>query len=258
MSIFGGYAYYYDFLNNDKDYATETIFIQDLLKRYRNNSTCILELGCGTGGHAECLAKAGFNVCGIDRSNDMLKQAEVRRSRLPSELHSKMNFKQGDIRSIRLEKKFDVVLSLFHVLSYQISNEDLLSAFMTAREHLNDGGILIFDCWYGPAVLTDRPEVRIKRWKNNRISVLRFADPVMHPNDNTVDVNYQIIVKKDNNNLCEEFYETHRMRYLFRPEIEHFLSQTGFEILDFKEWLTGNEASFGSWNVYFAAMRLSQ
>jgi hypothetical protein len=52
--------------------------------------------------------------------------------------------------------------TIFHVFSYQTTNGDLVAALTTAKEHLNPDGILIFDCWYGPAVLSNKPTIRVK------------------------------------------------------------------------------------------------
>ena len=74
---------------------------------------------------------------------------------------------EGDIREIRLNKRFDTVIALFHVISYQTTNEDVTAAFETARQHLNSGGIFIFDISYGPAVLTERPAGPSSEIENN-------------------------------------------------------------------------------------------
>ena len=76
-----------------------------------------------------------------------------------------LTFTTGDIRDIRLNQRFDVVIALFHVISYQTTNDDVTAAFQTARQHLNPGGIFIFDVWYGPAVLTERPRSASNEWR---------------------------------------------------------------------------------------------
>ena len=171
MSVFEDYARYYDLLYRDKNYGGEVDFIDSLIKKHVPGAESILELGCGTGGHAEYLAKRGYTVHGIDISDDMLRMAARRHVGFSPELQGKTKFEKGDVRTARLGRKFDVVLSLFHVMSYQTTNEDILAAFQTAREHLNKGGIFLFDCWYGPAVLTDRPEVREKEWSDDAIKI---------------------------------------------------------------------------------------
>jgi ubiquinone/menaquinone biosynthesis C-methylase UbiE len=251
MTIFDSYASYYDLLYRDKDYAAEAEFINQLLQQHALSPQSILELGCGTGAHAVVLGSQGYQVHGVDLSFQMLDRARSRLSKLPSEQASQISFSHGDIREIQLDKTFDAVLSLFHVVSYQTTNDDLKAVFNTAKRHLKKGGIFIFDCWYGPAVLSDRPTVRLKRMKDDRISVARIAEPLLHPNDNLVDVNYQIFVTDKVSGSVEEFQETHKMRYLFKSEIDFLFSELGFTPVTEAEWMTNNVPGFNTWGVYF-------
>lgn len=254
MSVFGAYSRYYNLLYKDKDYAGEAEYIHGLVHKYHPGAKTLLNLGCGTGRHDILLAGKGYDVTGVDMSKEMLAVALSNLSTLnPHPLLSSLNFHQGDIRTVSLGRTFDVVTSLFHVMSYQVTNADLLAAFATVREHLNPGGIFIFDCWYGPAVLTDRPAVRVKRLEDEDISVTRIAEPVMHPNENVVDVNYHVFIRDKANGEAEELKETHRMRYLFRPEIEFFLAQSGLTPIDSSEWMSGKAPGFDTWGVCFLA-----
>ncbi len=253
MNVFGNYARYYNLLYRDKNYAGETQFVHQLLQRYAPNAKCILDLGCGTGTHAVLLANVGYEVNGVDLSADMLLQASDRLDHLPSDLASRLKFIHGDMRNIRLNQTFDVVLSLFHVISYQTTNEDLLAAFATVKEHLKPGGIFIFDIWYGPAVLSDRPTVRVKRLEDEQIFVTRIAEPVMHANENWVDVNYQVFIRDKSSNAVEVLQETHRMRYLFQPEIELLLREFQMQVVTCREWMNDREAGFDTWGTYFIA-----
>jgi SAM-dependent methyltransferase len=252
MSVFGNYARYYDLLYRDKDYAIEADYIHDLIQEYAPGSKTILDLGCGTGRHDTLLAQKGYTLHGVDMSEEMLAVAHTNLSASISNLI----FTQGDIRTIRLNKQFDVVTSLFHVISYQTANEDLESAFATVKSHLKPGGLFIFDCWYGPAVLTDRPVKRVKSLEDDAISVVRTAEPVMHPNENIVDVNYSILIKDKGNGQVEEVKETHRMRYLFKPEIEILFAGHGLKLIGCEEFLSGREPGFDTWGVCFMGMCL--
>jgi len=255
MSVFANYARYYDLLYQTKDYIGEAQFVDQLLQTYASNSKSILELGCGTGIHAILLAEYGYSVYGIDMSVEMLTMANQRFSKLEEPLVSQLEFCQGDVRNIRLNKQFDAVISLFHVVSYQSVNEDLRAMFITAKSHLKPGGIFVFDCWYGPAVITDRPVVRIKRLEDDAIQVIRIAEPSMYPNENLVDVKYQILIRDKLSGRVEEIEETHRMRYLFKPEIDLLLEETGFKLVVNREWITNQEAGFDTWGVYFVAQK---
>jgi SAM-dependent methyltransferase len=253
MTIFGNYSRYYDLLYRDKNYIGEARFMHQLIQNHTLNAQLIFELGCGTGNHAVLLANEGYNIHGVDLSEGMLQKANERLSLLPPELASRLEFSQGDIRHIKLKKTFDVVISLFHVISYQTTYEDLLAAFTTVKKHLKLGGIFIFDVWYGPAVLSDHPKVRVKRLEDEEIEVTRVAEPVMYPNDNLVDVNYHVFIKDKLSKQIEELRETHTMRYLFKPEIELLLRQSSMKILDYGKWMSDQGANFDTWGVYFVA-----
>jgi SAM-dependent methyltransferase len=251
MNVFGNYARYYDLLYKDKDYAGEAEYVHALIQKHAPKAGSILELGCGTAVHARFLAEKGYTLHGVDLSEAMLERAAGSLCSMPAEQAGRLSFSRGDIRQIRLGKKFDVVLSLFHVMSYQPANRDLRETFATVRAHLNEGGIFIFDCWYGPAVLTDRPIVRVKRLEDEAISVVRVAEPVMYPNDNLVDVHYQVFIEDKETGRRDELKETHRMRYLFKPEIAAFMAENGLTILENAGWMSDREPGFDTWSVCF-------
>ncbi len=254
MSVFGEYSRYYDLLYKDKDYTQEADYIDQLIRKNRPEAKTILDLGCGTGRHAIQLANKGYNVLGVDISNEML---EVARQSIPDDMaQDKITFDLGDIRNYNTDKKFDVCVSLFHVMSYQTHNEDLISAFNTAAKHLNRDGIFIFDCWFGPAVLTDRPCVRVKRLSDGKTEVVRIAEPVMHPNENGVDVNYSIFIRDKVSQVTNTISETHKMRYLFKPEIIQFLKETEMTLLDSFEFFTNKELDFTTWYSCFVGKKI--
>jgi hypothetical protein len=128
----------------------------------------------------------------------------------------------------------------------------LRGVFSTARKALAVDGIFVFDFWYGPAVLTEKPEVRIKRIETSEIKLTRIAEPVHDVNRNIVDVNYTVIIVDANSGQAQEIKETHSMRYLFLPEIALLAGETGFEIVEAGEWLTAHELSTRSWSGYVA------
>jgi SAM-dependent methyltransferase len=255
MSVFGAYSKYYNLLYKDKDYAGEVRYVHDLIQKHAPASISVLDLGCGTGRHDYELAKYGYEITGVDLSEEMLVSARSRFACLNAQVSS-LTFLPGDIRTVRLNQTFDVVVSLFHVMSYQITNEDLQSAFATAWTHLKPGGVFIFDFWYGPAVLIDRPVVRVKRLEDDEVSVIRIAEPELHFNENVVDVNYEVQITDKTTGNMEQLRETHRMRYLFMPEIEYFLSKVGFKMMQSLQWLNiEREPEPTNWNACCVVVR---
>jgi SAM-dependent methyltransferase len=255
-STFHSYSLYYDLLYQDKDYNGEAEYIRKLIAQWAPKTQTILELGCGTGRHAELLCRMGYNIVGIEASESMLTKSQERVS-APDNPNQKGSFEVqlGDARKINLSREFHTVLSLFHVVSYQTSNEDLLALFRTASRHLVADGVFIFDVWYGPAVLTHRPEVRIKRIATKTHTITRLAEPRLDTSENTVDVHYNILIKSIDGEILPGIEETHKMRYLFTPEIKLIAELNGMEILHAEEWLSSKSPSTDSWGVLFIARK---
>jgi len=246
MNPFGNfYSQYYDLLYSNKDYAGEVEYINSLINMYTDNAHTILDIGCGTGKHAEIFTEKGYEVLGVDISSDMLTVAEKRR--IGKE--QRLTFCQSDIAHLNLNKKFDVITALFHVMSYQKDNHTLLLSFKNVTEHLKEGGIFIFDFWYGPAVLTDPPTVRIKRLENESSQFIRIAEPIMHFHENAVEVNYTILIIDKETGRLYETKEIHNMRYFFDPELELICYNYGLKIMGKFKWLTTNKPGHKDWYV---------
>ncbi|MFC1784220.1 class I SAM-dependent DNA methyltransferase [Candidatus Neomarinimicrobiota bacterium] len=255
MKVFSDYAQYYDLLNQQKDYKMEVDYIISLINKFARNANNLLELGCGTGLHAVHLAEKGYCITGVDQSEDMVSLAQERLKTLPNSMSNLINFYIGDIRNYSINETYDVVLSLFHVISYQVTNRDLSQSFNTVSKHLKPGGIFIFDCWYGPAVISDKPYQRNKKFENNEIIINRKAIPQIHPSKNQVDVNFDIKITDKQTRKSKYIKEVHEMRYLFNPEIELLLKLNNLKLLHAEEWLTGNNPGFDSWYVTFICGR---
>lgn len=240
------YAAYYDLLYRDKDYAAEAAYVARWLPA---GTRRLLELGCGTGGHARPFAARGLQVHGVDLSAAMVERARARPA--PG-----LSFAQGDVRDYRAGERFDAVVSLFHVMSYQTTNADLEAAFATARAHLAPGGVFVFDFWYGPAVLSDRPRHVVREVGDERIAVRRETVPVMRVNDNRVDVRFHVTISARDGSAERTVEEVHPMRYLFLPEIDLLLARAGFDRADARAWLRDDAPSDATWYACVAARAL--
>jgi SAM-dependent methyltransferase len=252
--VFNAYASYYDLLYEDKDYAAEVEYVVSHILEHTPQAKRILELGCGTGAHAEHLARMGYTVHGVDMSKEMLARAEVRKATLPADVAGRLSFSLGDARSVRTEQIYDVVISLFHVMSYQTSNADLNATYETAAIHLSPGGLLLFDYWYGPAVLIQKPEVRVRRLENDAIKVTRIAEPVIHINNSVVAVNYTVFIEVKETGHVEQIKETHRMRYLFPPELQCY-GAGKFRELGSYAWMTNKPLNAETWGGFQLLVR---
>jgi SAM-dependent methyltransferase len=247
MKVFGNYARYYDLLYQQKDYNSEADYIASLLKKFAPSASSILELGSGTGKHAICLAKKGLTISGVDLSEEMVVQATKRTANLEPELAKRVDFTVADIRLLKMDRRFDAAISLFHVLSYQTTNDDIRAFFRTAKNHLNPGGVFIFDFWYTPAVLTQKPQRRELTLEDDVIHVQRLANPEMFYNANCVEVNYDLTIRDKATDEIEKIQECHRMRYLSLPEIQHFLKDMNMDLIFSHGWMRHDDPSTQTW-----------
>ncbi len=223
---FESYSSVYDLLYQDKDYQAEAGFLEKIFDRYAASPPhTILDLGCGSGGHAFELIRRGYQVTGVDRSKQMLALANKK----ALQIGVSVEFLLADIRSLELERTFDAVTAMFAVMSYQTSNKDLVMALQAARRHLRPGGLFVFDCWFGPAVLAQRPIARHKVVEDGDLRVIRFASPVLDLLSQTVRVDYKVIRIKGGR-LLDEIEESHLMRFLFPQEFGYLLEKAGFQL----------------------------
>lgn len=239
---------YYDLLYKDKHYDSEVDYICSLFKRKKFEGSNILELGCGTGQHARLLANKGFDILGVEVNPTMLSKVVQSDS---------FQAVQGDARNFFTNRQFDIVLSLFHVLSYQVENSDLDSFFNTASIHLRDGGFFIFDCWFSPAVFHQGASNRIKRMSDQDFSILRLAEPNSFPSCSVVEVNFTIFVENLKTGIIQSFTELHPMRHFSISELDHVAKSHKFERIVSEEFLTGKPLSLETWGACFVYKKVN-
>lgn len=249
MEVFKDYAYYYNVFYQNKDYKAEALQVDCLLKKYGKDILKIINYGCGTGRHDIELSNLGYQCTGIDMSPSMIELA--RQNAIVR--NDSIEFEVADIRNYKSQQKYDGVISLFHVISYQVKNQDILNTFHSARKALGVGGVFLFDVWYGPGVLSDKPVVRVKETEDECNKLVRIARPIMHDKENVVDVHYEIFAIGKESGKTKVINEVHNMRYFFRPELEFLLKEAGFELIDNLDCQTLGETNYDSWTSYFIA-----
>ena len=219
-----------------------------LLKNYGKDISAIIDFGCGTGRHDVELTKLGYQCVGFDISAFMIEMAIKNKK---SDMN--IDFFVADTRKFVPKKKYDAVISMFHVMSYQNENQDILETFHTARKSLNKDGLFLFDVWYGPGVLSNKPEVRVKTIEDDENRLVRIARPIMHDKKNIVDVCYEVFIINRHTDKVEVMNEVHSMRYFFRPELEFLLEEAGFRLMDNIDCKSLKETDYSSWTSYFIA-----
>ena len=254
--VFGdAYATAYDRLYGDKDYVSECELIVDAFSRYADGPLhSVLDLGCGSGGHALELASRGYDVVGVDRSEPMLALARAKVDTPSAAMtHFGVEFTQGDVRNFDLGRKFDAVVFMFAVLGYQLTNDDVLLALRRARAHLRTGGLLLFDIWYGPAVAAIGPGHRIKVVEEPTRTLIRVADGEVDERRGVCRVSYRLWDLPEGAGATESS-ETHEMRFFYPMELELLLADSGFKMRCLSAFPDlDTEADSSQWNALVVA-----
>ena len=239
--VFDEYGRYYDSLYNDKDYRGESDAILKVLQDHSVESGKVLELGSGTGKHGALIAGAGYEVHGIEQSLSMVQRATQVQG---------FTCEVGDIRDFELKHRFKAALSLFHVMSYMPTTHDFSSVLENVNRCLEPGGIFIFDFWYSPAVNKQQPQITTKRVETEKFSLVRIAEPVAHPNESLVDVNYSLYVEDKASETISLVQESHRLRHYSLQEIDTLTTLYGFERIGAGELGTDRVPGLDTWAIY--------
>lgn len=208
-------AEFYDRIYGDKSFADESAVLRAIVERECPGAGTLLDVGCGTGAHLAQL-REWIHVEGLDVSAAML---EVARRRLPGvALH------EGDMRTFALERRFDVVTSLFSAIGYVRSTAELEAAIATMARHLAPGGVLAVEPWLYPSqwrpgekvhgnMLADAEDFKLARFCVSSTRD-RFAVTPMH----------HLVATLDG---VEHFVETHELFLAEPAEIEHAFVAAG-------------------------------
>jgi len=132
--LYGDLAWTWPIISPVEDYIEETELFGKLIKEHSTiEVNTLLHLGCG-GGHNDYTFKKHFKVTSLDISEDMLTLAK--------KLNPEVNYQYGDMRTIRLEERFDAV-TILDSINYIKTVEDLQRTFITTYEHLKPGGVFL-------------------------------------------------------------------------------------------------------------------
>lgn len=239
------YAHYYELLYSDKNYEKEVDYIKSFLSNYQNKESSILDLGCGTGNHAEIFASSGYSCTGIDSSKEMINIAKEKLSQ-----NSSLQFYEGDASDFNLSRKFDFIVSLFHVFSYLHNDHQVKGFFKSSLNHLCDDGLLLFDYWNKDGVLSDPPVVRNKFVENDLISVKRTAKPLHKEKENIVEIDFNIEIFDKKLKKTSPFREKHTMRYFSPSELDKISETYDLEPVGHYKWLTKDKPNKHDWYAF--------
>jgi len=141
--MYKGFASMYDALMADTPYEAWAAYIDGFLREWfkGEQEISVLDLACGTGNITLRLAALGYDLIGVDASEDMLAEA----SRKAFDENASILFLSQDMRKLNLYGTVDAAICVCDGMNYILDEKDLLEAFKRVRLFLNAGGVFIFD-----------------------------------------------------------------------------------------------------------------
>jgi SAM-dependent methyltransferase len=241
------YSEAYDHLYVHKDYSGECDLIKQALRQFGvGEIKDIADWGCGTGNHVIPLAQQGYRMTGVDLSDPMLQVARRKAAAAGLDIH----WVQGDVRDVRLPGQFDAGLFMFSVLGLLNRNQEVMAAFHNARRHIRLEGLMLFDVWYGPAVLTIKPSDSVKIIPKPGGKMIRVATGKLDTRHHLCEVRFYLF-NIQGDRLVQETEEVQMVRYFFPMELELMLHQSGFALLSLTAFPTlDRPADETTWNVF--------
>ena len=244
MDSYTGFAEFYDIFMDNIPYKEWSEYLISLLKEYGVNDGLVLDMGCGTGNITELLAFSGYDMIGIDNSEDMLAAAMDKR--YDSELD--ILYLLQDMREFELYGTVAAAVSICDSMNYILEYDELVTVFKLVNNYLDPHGLFIFDLNtitkyenMGDTVIAENRDEGSFIWENSY-----FSDRKLNQYDLT-------IFAKDEDERYTKFEETHIQRGYSLDEIKSALADAGMEFVTAYSAFTREPVSGNEDRIYIIA-----
>ncbi|MBW8348181.1 class I SAM-dependent methyltransferase [Bacillus sp. IITD106] len=240
-------AYVYDFLMTDVPYSNWFDYLIKEKKRYSIEGNRLLDLACGTGELSVLLSEAGFDVTGVDISDDMLM---VAREKAESK-GLKIQLFQQDMTLLEGLGTFDLISIFCDSLNYLHTPDDVKKTFNHVFSHLSDDGLFLFDI-HSPYKIEQFTKESYSL-ADEEVSYIWTSFPGEYPL--SVEHELTFFVFDEESGKYDRFDEIHKQRTYSINQYTNWLTEAGFSIksvtADFKE----NAPAESSERIFFTCQK---
>lgn len=210
----------------------------------------ILDAGCGTGRHCIPLMQEGYEVTGLDLSQNML---DVFKKKAEAEGLEPRIFRK-DMKEIDFADEFDAIICMNSAFGYLLTDEDILQTLKAFHGALKPGGIAIIDLMNFLSLLGRYKESMIRTYEEDGVSL---KQAVSHSVQDVPGIwNHYEFGVIENGGETVTYHELHRFRMLNYNEMRRFLNEAGFtEIRCFGEFAAREEAKNNARRLIFAVIK---
>ena len=239
------FASVYDMFMEEIPYEKWLANVTGILKKEGICDGLVLELGCGTGTFTEQMARAGYDMIGVDSSMEMLDQAIEKKAQSGLDIL----YLQQDMRAFELYGTVRAVVSVCDSMNYILNEEDLEQVCACVNNYLDPGGLFIFDLKtihyfrdiMGDCVLADSREEGSFIWENSW-----FEEEQINEYDLTLFI-------REPSGLYRREQELHDQRGYQMEIVRQALERAGMEYVTVLDADTMAEPSEDSERVYIVA-----
>lgn len=224
MEAYTGFASVYDLFMDNTPYEDWCEFVTSLLEKQGVTDGLMLDLGCGTGAMTRLLAQKGFDMIGVDLSEEMLEIAMEKQRKEETEVLYLLQ----DMREFELYGTVKAVVSICDSINYLLEYEDLVQTFALVNNYLDPKGVFVFDMntpykyetLLGDQTIAENREESSFIWEN-------FYDE----EDQINEYNLTIFVKEEDGRY-QKFEETHYQRAYSVDMVKDALQEAGMELIE--------------------------
>lgn len=221
MEAYTGFAEVYDTFMDNVPYTEWADYLQDILKEHGINDGLVLELGCGTGSMSEELALRGYDMIGVDNSEEMLEIAARKKEKSGQDILYLLQ----DMQAFELYGTVRAIVSVCDSLNYITDEEELLEVFRLANNYLDPEGVFLFDFntrYKYETVLGNRTIAEDRDESSFIWDNYYYEDEKINEYELTL-----FIRENEERDLYRKYQETHYQRAYTLEEIKKLLAEAG-------------------------------
>ncbi len=244
VETYSGFAQVYDMFMDNVPYDEWCEYLHGLLCENGVASGLVLDLGCGTGNVTERLASYGYDMIGIDNSDEMLNIALDKSEQSDHDIL----YLHQDMREFELYGTVRAIVSICDSINYITDPEDLLSVFQLANNYLDAGGVFIFDLNtiykyenIGDTTIAENRDNSSFIWENSY-----YGDERINEYELT------LFVREDGEKY-DKYVENHIQRAYTVKEISDIIHQAGMELVAVYDAFTKKPPNEKSERIYVIA-----
>lgn len=245
MEAYTGFAEVYDLFMDNIPYEDWCAYVTGLLEEYGIRDGLVLDLGCGTGSLTELLAERGYDMIGVDSSEDMLQIAMEKRE----ESGKDILYLRQDMREFELYGTVGAVISICDCMNYILEYEDLVRVFRLVNNYLDPAGIFIFDLntvykyesILGDSTIAEDREDSSFIWEN-------YYDRESGINE----YGLSLFIRQDGD-IYRKYRENHYQRAYSLEEVKKAMTEAGLEFMASYDAFTREPVKDNSERIYVIA-----